>query len=49
MSFAFGLGPLFVLGACMQHGVIRNELHVSRLEVHVEIDARRERDLFVNF
>src|SRR6185503_13770155 len=48
MPAALGLGPVLVRRPRVQDDVVRHELDVTALELHVEEDARLARDRFVD-
>ena len=48
MPLSIGFGPFFVFGARVQDRVIRQQLDVSRREIHVEIQALGQSDGFID-
>ena len=41
------LWMVLVVGPCVEHGVVREQLNVARPQAHVEMEVRRIRDLVV--
>ena len=47
MAFSFWLVVVLIFGAGVYHGMVRNELHISRFEPHVEMEIRRRAERVV--